>query len=262
MNMKFSIVLTTNRNTDSLKPLFTNTDSESELIITDSNYSSDTKNWLSHQEGYSKIVYAPVEKFRFRYTKDCILGMNTAFMYAENYWVIRADDNLEFKNDFFNICREDIGYFSNLLDNTNFSVIGNKAWESINQPKWMQTAGLTSRYVEVRNPEFTFSFGVLPIDLVYNLNGYDEVYDLGWGGEEEDFMARAIGIGHKFYFDNEMMGYSHRHESTIMGIHVGKFIYNIMLPHILNGKIRAFNAYDIRAMQSLYLAKKEEFTIK
>jgi len=228
----------------------------------DSNYSSEIKNWLSHQEGYSKIIYAPIEHFLLKYPKESVLGINTAFMYAENYWIVRAENNFEFKNDFFNICREDIEHFSDLLGSTNFSIIGNKVLETANQPRQESSVETTSRYVEIKNPEFTFPFGIIPIDLIYELNGYDEIYDLGHGGEQEDFISRALRIGHKFYFDNEMIGYSYKRESGTMGIHISQFIYSILLPQIQSGKTRAFNIYDIRMAQSLYLAKKEKLTVK
>ena len=266
MNMtrhKFSIIVTTNRNIKSLEPLFRNADENSELIISDSEYNEKTKHFLEKKIGiYEQIVYVPVKKFAFGYTKDCILGMNTAFMYAENYWLFRADDNLEFKEDCFEKAREDIDYFKSSFGNEKFSIIGQKLWGSMKEERWNDCSKTKIRYSEVNNPDTTFSFGVLPIELVYDLNGYDEIYDYGWSCEENDFILRGFVAGYKFYYDREIMGYSEEHQSHTQSQHLNRFIYELLLPHIVHGKIRAYNAYDIRNLQNKYLVNKDKFIIK
>ena len=183
MTQDFSIIVTTHRGVKELEPLFKSTDKNSELIITDDGYNDNTKDFLkSYTDSYKSIIYAPIGKQKFVYTKNCILGMNIAFMYAEEDWLIRADDNLEFKEDFFDKCREDLDYFQKMMGHSNFGIIGQKLWGQLNHQKWndyFQQKG--SRYIEVNQPEFTFSFGILPIEMVYNLNGYLGLYDLGWG---------------------------------------------------------------------------------
>jgi len=264
MDQKFSIIVTTNRGMDQLEPLFRSTDKNSELIITTSKYDEDIKGSLKSYIGkYNRIIYAPIRKRRFTYAKDCIAGMNEAFMYAEEDWLIRADDNLEFKEDFFDKCREDLDYFQKMMGHSNFGIIGQKLWGQLNHQKWndyFQQKG--SRYIEVNQPEFTFSFGILPIEMVYNLNGYLGLYDLGWGFEEEDFLLRGMVSGYKYYFDREMMGYSEPHEPHRESFSFNKTLYELQRLEILSGKTRAYNDYDIRIEQNRMLAIKDDYRIE
>lgn len=259
---RFSLIVTTVRGIEELKPLFHVTSDDAELIITDSNYNEQTKEWLSKQHGYYQIVYAPIKRIRFKYAKDCILGMNLAFMYAENYWLLRGDDCLEFKSDFFEKAEEDIDYYSGMLEHKRFGIVGQKLWATQNQERWNNYSRISTRFSEIRDPRFTFSFGILPIEMVYDLNGYNELYDHGWGLEEEDFLLRGMSLGYKYYFDSDLMGYSYTHESTFDSMVVNRFIFELQRHEILSGKTRAFNAYDIRQSQTTMLAIKDNFIIE
>jgi len=260
-DIKFSIIVTTNRGIKELEPLFVNTDPTSELIITDANYNKNTRKWLESQDGYDQIVYAPIEKGPFKYTKDCILGMNMAFTYADNFWLFRADDNLEFKDDAFNKAREGIQYYKDALGNEKFSIIGLKIWEINGGKRWIGGETIPNRFTEITDPEFTCSFGPLPISMVYDMNGYDEIYDYGWGMEEQDFMLRSIVRGWKFFFDKEMMGFSHAHSPNTESTHLNRFIYNLQRPQILAGKTQAFNAYNMKLSHNSNLVIKQKYIV-
>jgi|GEM_PF-2345667 len=262
-NQKFSIILTTIRNYKAIEPLFRTTDKESELIITDSNYNNETKEWLAAQSGYSQIVYAPVSKFGLNLTKDNVKGYNLALMYAENDWIVRADDNLEFKNDFFSKAREDIEYFNTNYQNTNFCIVGQKLWASLNQLKWNDyLPSKASRYTNISNPMASFSFGLMPIEFIYKLNGYNEIYDFGWGFDDIDIILRGLASGYKFWFDRELMGYSEPHVPAASSFAINRMIYDLQAIEIGNGKTYAFNGYNLRALQNQFLLLKDDYIIE
>lgn len=178
---KFSIIVTTNRDIEALKPLFVVTDEDSELIIIDKSYNKKTKDWLEAQSGYKKIIYAPVKESPVHHSRNFSQGLNTALMFSEHKWIVKADDNLEFRDNFFTNARENIENFSEMLP-TSFAVIGRKLWASAGHKRWTDPSpGPTTRHTEITNPNFTFSFGLYPITAAYTLNGYDERYDVSWG---------------------------------------------------------------------------------
>lgn len=259
----FSLIIATNRNKEALKYLFKVSDSDTELIIIDSNYNNKTKDWLKKQEGYGSIIYAPVKQSPYEYNRDFSQALNTALLFSENGWIIRGDDNLEFKPDFFEVCRNDINSFTDVMDDTRFGIIGQKLWGQLKQEKWNDYFYLQepSRFVEIKNPQFTYSFGIYPIDLVYGLNGYDERYDIGWGMEDQQFLHRALVAGYKIFFDREMMAYSLPHEPKRGSISITEMMYRYETPELNSGKIHAFNSFDMRQYQSKYLAEKDKFTI-
>lgn len=262
-NTKFSIIVTTNRGTKELNPLFTNGDSESELIIADSNYNEETKKYLERKIGkYESIVYVPILDSNTNFNRDFNRGLNTALSYAENDWIVKADDNLEFKSDFFEAARDDINVFKDTYGNQKFIIIGNKLWGIKKEEKWQNYAKTQGqRYIEVTNPLLTFSFGIMPIDLIYILNGYSEIYDAGWGFDDSDFLYRLLIAGFKANFDTELMGYSYPHKPKQYSFSINKVIYDIQKLEISLGKVHAFNPYIIRNLQNQALAVKEDYIL-
>lgn len=258
----FSIIVTTRRGIESLKPLFVTTDEKSELIIIDDDYNETTKKWLESQSGYEKIVYAPIKQSSQKHQRTFSQGLNTALMYAENRWLIRADDNLEFREDFFQCIRETLEDFKETLGTDKFIVIGQKLWGSLNHQKWQDYSGhRRSRYSQVKSPSFTFSFGIFPITCCYALNGYDERYDCGWGKEDTQFLHRALVFGYQVFFDKEMMAYSLAHEPKRFSIPITEILYMLDFEEINNGKIRAFNPFNLQESQREFLARKKDFVI-
>lgn len=258
---KFSIILTTNRGIESLKPLFVVTDENSELIIIDRNYNKKTKDWLNSQSGYEKIIYAPVKESPIYYTRNFSQGLNTALMLSEHKWIVKVDDNIEFKDDFFVKARENIENFTDMLP-TPFALIGQKLWASMNHQRWVDnSSGVTSRHTEVNNPSFTLSFGIYPITAAYILNGYDERYDISWGLDDQNFLHRLLVSQHKVFFDRELMAYSENHPHGHEPILATRVLYDMEVVEINLGKTHAFNPFNLKEMQQEYLAKKENFVI-
>ena len=259
---KMSMILTTKRGIDSLKPLFVATDKNTELIIVDDDYNDETKIWLAKQKGYERIVYVPIKESSQTHQRTFSQGLNTALLYAENKWIIRADDNLEFKSDFFDVVREDIQTFIENLGNENFVIIGQKVWEELHHQKWEDYSGFSGgRHIQIRNPRFTFSFGIFPINLVYALNGYDERYDCGWGREDVQFLHRLMISGYQAFFDREMFGFSRQHTPKRDTLPITEILYQMDSLEITNGKTRAFNPFDLKELQKQYLVNKDTFII-
>lgn len=263
---EFSIALATNRDIKALEPLFRTTDEKCELVIVDSKWSEEKRDWLSKQKGYAQIVYArPPYEYRTKHSRDFERATNQALMFCESYWILRGDDFLEFKSDFFEKARESRDYFKELYGHEKFGVIGQKLWGSQKQEKWNDYSGIQSsaRYVEVMNPQVSFSFGLIPMTLLQETNGWDELYDNAWGYPDDiDFLLRAMTAGYKWQYDRELMGYSEPHNNEAGLYSLNHIIWQFQREQILNGKVRAFNEYDFRYEQPRYLAIKDQFIIK
>jgi len=178
----YSMIVATKRDANALKPLFINANPNTEIIIVDSEYNNETKKYLKSQVGkYEKIIYAPVKKKVLNLKRDFSQSLNTALLYAEGKWIIRADDSLELHPDFFRRVEEDINYFGRIIPNNKFAVIGRKLWETLGEQKWEDNPNFPSRYTMITNPKFTFSFGIFPREVMNYLNGYSELFDVGWG---------------------------------------------------------------------------------
>jgi len=164
-----------------LEPIFVNPSTDAELIVIDSNYNEDTKAFLGERKNaFYQIVYAPVKENEIKTKRDFSQALNTALLYAESPYVLRCDDSLEFRSDFWDVVAEDIEYFSETYEK--WAIIGEKLWQSLNHEKWKSNFGGTGRYFKIDNPMFTFSFGIYSLEDMGLLNGYSEIYDaLGWG---------------------------------------------------------------------------------
>lgn len=259
-----SLIITTNRGIDSLKPLFKTTDKNTELIIVDKNYNEKTKEFLKTQKDkYEKIIYSPIKESPTKYQRDFAQGLNTSLLLSENGWIVRADDNLEFKDDFFDAIRKNIESFGDIVGNDRFAIIGQKLWGALEHKKWNDyySTENPSRYIEVNNPNFTFSFGFYPIDLIYTLNGYDERYDVGFGFEDVQFLHRALIAGYKIFYDRQLMAYSLSHTPKRDAISVTDMLYKFDTPEINSGKVHAFNSFNLRQFHPGFLSKRESYIL-
>lgn len=261
--IKLSLILTTKGNINSLKPLFRTTDVDTELIIVDSEYNQETRMWLNTQLGFEKIIYSPVKPSPHTYYRDFSQGLNSALLLTENKWIIRVDDKLELKPDFFDVVRDDIDSFKDATGDENFAVIGQKLWGELNHQKWNDyfNPQEPSRYIKVEDPQFTFSFGIYPINLVYNLNGYDERYDIGWGYDDINFLHRILKAGYNVFFDRYMMAYSLPHKPKQASIPITRMMYEFEKPELDTGKIIAFNPLNFKETHPYRLHNKFEVTI-
>lgn len=253
---KYSMIVATKRGEEALKPLFVTTSNETELIIIDSNYNKETKSFLKSQTGYKQIIYAPVKENTIHLKRDFSQALNTALLYAEGEWIIRADDNLEFHPDFFKTIGEDIDYFSSYMDK--FIVIGRKLWGTLNEEKWIDNPNFPNRYTQVSNPKFTFSFGIFPREILKVLDGYVELYDCGWRKEDEDFLLRLFKLGFNAFFDKEMLAYSYPHLQGRFDLDFTDKIYEIQKIEIENGKVHAYNNFEYKVDNMKYIEEQKE----
>jgi len=118
------------------------------------------------------------------------------------------------------------------------------------------------RYVNVENPAFTFSFGVAPLQLFLELNGYDERYDMGYAYEDLDFLHRALKAGYVAILDKLLMGYGHAHKPHKPFISLPQIIYNMTLTEIDCGKVWAYNPYKLIDRRAEMLEEKERWIVK
>ncbi|MCK4258101.1 MAG: glycosyltransferase [Halanaerobiales bacterium] len=257
-----SIIVATNRGPKVLENLFKNTHEESELIIIDSNYNEKTKQWLSEQEGYKQIVYSPCKPSTQEWNRDFSQSLNTAISFVENEWVVRADDYIFFKEDFFDVLQNDISHFDG-----KFLLIGQKS-QAFNNEKpfvdYMSQRGIggNARFVNVENPAFTYSFGAAPLQLYLDINSYDERYDVGWGFEDKDFLHRALKAGYVAMLDKLLMGAGAIHSPAWPTIGCPNIVYQITAPEIENGKIYAYNSFDIKKLREVQLKEKVKWIVK
>lgn len=263
--MKFSIIVATKRDPKTLESLFITTHEESELIIIDGNYNEKTKQWLSEQDGYKQIIYAPCKESPQKWMRNFSQSLNTAICYVENDWIVRADDYIEFKSDFFEEAENNIKKFKD----DKFIIIGQKAQAFNNEEPFIDYMDERDkiapgfRYVKVQNPAFTFSFGICPLKLMLEINGYLEAYDVGYGSEDRDFLHRLLVYGYTAMLDKQLMGYGHFHKPQgKQPIDMPFIIYQIMSPMINNGLIWAYNNFNLKNLREINLKQKKQWIIE
>ena len=261
-NPEYSIIIATNRDKSYLKPIFVNPSTDAELIVIDSNYNEDTKSFLKERrKEYYQVVYAPVKEKHIKTKRDFSQALNTALLYAEGPYILRCDDSLEFRPDFWDVVAEDIEYFSETYEK--WAVIGEKLWQSQNHEKWKSNFSGTGRYFKIDNPMFTFSFGIYPLEVMSILNGYSEIYDaLGWGYEDIQFLHRLLMLGYKVRFDRELMAYSYNHPANRSPFDFTDVYYmKIDRFEIANGKFYAYNNFNWNVDKKKFLEKKADYIL-
>jgi len=239
-----------------------------ELIIIDSAYSEKIKNKLNKIKKFETLIYAPpfrepfVKAPRFSFRRDFNRALNSALILAEGKYIIRTDDYIILKNDFFQIAQEDIDQFKNKL------IIGQKAHENENEERWVDYFSQRGffpgqRFVEIDNPAITWSFGIAPLDNLIAINGWDERYDIGYGGEDADIFARYIIFAREpAILDKQLMGYGLRHARQIEDILPSKWIFEITILEIKCGKYWAYNPINLLECRKKFKDElREQFMI-
>ena len=259
MPLLFSIIVSTHGTDPSVfAALLKNSDPEAELIIADSTYDPEKKQYL-RDSNYAQIVYVPIPYRLF--PRDFCVGLNTALSFAEGEYIIRADDYLEFHKDFFTIAREDIEKFPDYL------IIGQKSHAPEEEPwrDYYSERGFfpSERYVQIIDPAFTFSFGIVKREILDDVNGWDERYDVSPVGEDIDILHRLmIYLQGRVLLDKKLMGYGYRHSRIRFAMPLGTILYALSKPEIENGKFVAYNHRIIRAARAEALAVKSEYIVR
>ena len=257
--VKFSIIMATNKKDENLLPIFFTGYQDAEVIIISKTCDKSGKELLNTQKGkYKQIIYAPCEKV-YSYNLDISQSRNTGILYAEGKYVILVDDSIELKADFWLKLDEDVRKYSDL------GFIFQKLHGDLNYPKWFNMYELNKvpRYSKITDPNFTLSFGAVPLKTLLSVNGYDIRYDQGYWFEDEDLLARCLRYGQNFILDTELMGYKFKHNSPgpKQPFYVNKWLYETTLPEILNGKYFAYNPYNLREERMNKLKEKEDWVI-
>ena len=263
----FSVIISTARGISALEPLFISGDKDSEIIIADHNYSKETKDWLANQTSYRQIVYIPIKQIPKHWKRDFSQGLNIALSYAEGEWIVRADDSLELKDDFFKVARQDIEGFKNLKK---FIIIGQKAREEAEEEKWKDYMSLRPlapgiRHVRIDNPLFTFSFGLFPLKAALDINGFDIKYDVSWKYDDANWLYRLLRYGYTAMLDKYLYGYLHgRQEIVPKGepFLTSELFFKLDSMEIANGKIWAFNPYNLKELRTENLKDKNRWIVK
>ena len=254
----FSIIVSTHGlDPSAFTALLKTSDPEAELIIADSTYNPEKKQFL-RDSNYAQIVYVPIPYKLF--PRDFCVGLNTALVFAEGEYIIRADDYLEFHKDFFKVAREDIEKYPDYL------IIGQKSHAPEEEPwrDYFSERGFfpSERFVQINDPSFTFSFGLLKREYLDDINGWDERYDVSPVGEDIDILHRLIVyLQDKVLLDKKLMGYGHRHSRVRFAIPLGAILYALTKPEIENGKFVAFNRRTIKAERAKMLEIKSEYIV-
>jgi len=226
-------------------------DESSELIIIDSAFSQETAKQLKEIEKVKRIIYAPplrepyanVPRFSFR--RDFNRALNSALVAAEGKFIVRIDDYILLKEDFFDVARADIKEYGERL------IIGQKSHENENEEPWVDYFSLRGfhpdeRYVDIDSVDFTWSFGIASLDILLKLNGWDERYDLGYAGEDKDILARYIVYMKKpAIFDKMLMGYGLKHDRQAEDIQPSRWIFEATFLEIKCGKTWAYNPINL-----------------
>lgn len=283
--MKFSLVLTTRRDIEALKPLFLVSDKDTEIIIIDTNYNDKTKQELSSlKHDYYKVTYAPPMELKYMirgeneisFKRDLVHCHNTGFAYAENDWIIKVDDSTEFQPDFFKNIRDDIKELSSQTIGVDKFVIrpikleewmGHKKWEQYPILKQLKIP-IDTKYIDLDREGIgqglfvTLDQAVFTRNSIDDLNGNDERYDIGHGMEDVDLMQRFITFGYNIILDQQLMTFQYKHKIKIDPFNFSRLLYEFNHLEILNGKYRAYNPYDIKSIRPQMLELKKQYEIQ
>jgi len=244
-------------------------DENSELIIVDSAWNHETAKLLRDIDKVEQIIYIPpirepyVKAPRFNFRRDFNRALNSALVAAEHEHIVRIDDYILLKDDFFEVARADVEKYGERL------IIGQKAHENEGEEPWVDYFSKRGfhpkeRYVEVSNPSFTWSFGIASLQVLLNINGYDERYDIGYAGEDADIFARyAIYTKKKPVLDKQLMGYGLKHDRQREDILPARWIYEATLPEIKQGKTWAYNPINLSEVRKqLKDELREKFSVR
>ena len=270
--IKFSIILATKnlKSSPFLKAIADwPSDEHSELIIVDSAWNHETTKLLKNIDKIGQIIYIPpirepyVKAPRFNFRRDFNRALNSALIAAEHEYIIRIDDYILLKEDFFEVARRDVKKYKNRL------IIGQKAHENEGEKPWIDYFSKRGffprkRYVEIDNPSFTWSFGIASLEVLLKINGYDERYDIGYAGEDADILARYIIYTRKpAILDKKLMGYGLKHNRQLEDILPARWIFDATLPEIRQGKIWAYNPINLSEVRKqLKDELREKFSVR
>ncbi len=243
-------------------------DEHSELIVVDSGFKKETAERLKEIDKFKHIVYIPpirepyVNDPRFCFRRDFNRALNSALVIAEGKYVIRVDDYILLKDDFFAVAREDVKQYGERL------IIGQKAHENEGEEPWIDYFSQRGfhpdkRYVEIEDAAFTWSFGIASLEALLRINGWDERYDIGYAGEDADILARYAFFTKKSpILDKMLMGYGLRHDRQAEEILPSRWIFEATFLEIKCGKTWAYNPINLLdARHQIKDEMRERFTV-
>ena len=253
MSLKYSIILAT---VHSLKWITKISSKEAELIVVDSNYNEKTKKYLElFKDDYYDIIYTKPEKY-YGFPRDFAQAKNTCIMYSEGKYLINVDNNVEFSSNFWKECGKSIEKFPDSV------IIGQKSQDKDGEIAWVNY--LFERYNihkwdEIKDVRLvSAAFGIIPMKLMLDINGWDILYDCSWGPEDRDLLLRLLIQG-KAVVNTDLMGFVHNHKSwDRTPTHPAYWIFDIMFHQIINGKVWAFNPFNLREVRNLKLKEEKE----
>ena len=268
----FSIIVSTRRGIEAIKPLFITSSPDAEIIIIHSDYNDEMKAQLKElKHNFQKVVYAPPREKKY-FKRDFLMGLNTALCYAEHEYVIKVDDETELEPQFFENARESFELLHKDKEYENIVLRPVKLEEWNNHKRWQRSPYLESinkRYVVLDQKGVdgsgklfvTLDQLVAPLEVMLEINGYDERYDIGHGYDDNDIMMRILAYNYKVVMDQMLLTYQHTHTPVLDLIDELKSHYQWSQLSIMNGRFMAYNPFCLRTLRDSYLKKKDEYVI-
>ena len=269
----FSLVVPTRRNFEALKPLFITSSSDAEIIIIDSDYNEETKQALKDlKHEYYKITYAPPRKREQDYPYDMIGAINTGIAYSENPWIMKLDDNWEFKPDFFEKLKEDLELFKQSHGNR-FTIRPLELEPWMGDTKWNRFIPDQRRYFYLPQPPLgraipiqTIGQAIYHIDAIYDLNGWPEVFDHGYAWNDNDMFLRFLNGGYMIILDQDLMMYRYRHKSTGVASQrdMGYNLFHENLRKMFRGETVEYktdNPFNMAELHEKLIKQKDDYVI-
>lgn len=265
-DIRFSIIVSKSENVP-IDCLFENTDEDSELIIVDKVFDSDTRKDLRERKGYKQIKYIKPHTHHHRMINQGLsTSLNSGILVSSNEYLILLRNALEFKDNYFDTLREDIKSFAEAFQHQNFIIIGNDRRESdyIQEEKWQNTFNFQSRFIELGDHDAfkienigTLYTLTLPKNDAIEINGFDERYDNGVGYHLENFLFRQhISNMHEVrdrflmtsvptISDTEPTLDEHKYFTLLK---TNNPLWNYDKIEIRNGKMFAFNFFNMKSL--------------
>jgi len=276
-NIKFSLVVPLTQNVP-LDTLFESTDKNTELIVVDPNMNSENKQFLESRSGFERIQYVSPHYGYHIFPQGLSNCINSGVLYSKNDWIIITDRVVEFRENFFEVLREDFKCLAEAYQNPYINVIlPQSLHEYVKAVKWEDRINsYETRFNTLNDKEYHIlehSNIDVPIICMHKsifkgINGMDERYDAGTGYHFHNLLYRLMTGGAVVTLDHYLMAYVYAlHDLPLVTntrIYYTAVPSNILLWHydkyeILHGKILAYNEHDMREDR---LANRNSFSMQ
>jgi len=260
MSLKYSIiVLPSLFRKEKLESLLSTATVSTELIAVDSNYNNDTKEYFrQYTDNFYRILYLPSRSKDRKVKLQHASLWNTAFLYAEGYWIVCIKPGIEPSPEFLWHLDLSVTEIESREQSKDFAILCGKSTQFLNDDGRGYDKLCDCAYLP-------FDVAVFPRKYLGIVNGYDELYDyIGSKAEDadKDFFCRIGKSGCHVYFDKELSNSygtypTFRFQFTEPLVN----LFYFQRYQIMHGKVKAFNDFNYSEDNIKHIAFREPFEL-